>query len=672
MKRELSWDGVLKPIHFLVAALVPALSVKTDAACNYCDPGVGAAPLPPAVVTATTPPQIRQIPIKWAGMAGAPSVVNPAGVCAPDFKTMMLRRSEKATSYILCPQTWIILRSGAGTSPTPNFIQLSDPPPSGVMLSNLGDPGDVIYEDEDPGSAVTREVFKAWQEADRQYALAPGGRKGIIALSVGRLRKANGDILDWSGAAPVPATPVAPWIVVVDPTFADCSLTLNGRTVAHEVGHVLGLCHNPSPVPTGPSDTCDAHECCNRSTPAFSNPNLMKSGGSSSTLELNQAMAMRTYLNANATALDPPGDPGELEGRIDVAFDVKTNSLNFPPFLDIYKIMVVDDSPIGGDLSLYLMLEDAVPTNEFNVKYWILLDTDNNLATGGSPTNLIAGNPIGGVDFVAEVIRENPRNVFQTLYHVDSPGVLTPVSLGPGDIEAKVQTLALAFCDPIVTNATPIPPEPFATAVEFRIANSALVPSGISSGAGAPLFPNGLRIQTVSANLGSEDMDFAPTNGVILEFPPVIYPTVAHPPAIALGQSVSFSVTNITPLASLTLRLADQDVPISATTGTNGAATFSFLVPMNLPVMPVLVTVGVQDTNNASTAVSVVEITDPAVPLAINISAGRTNAVLTWNSLLATLQSAETVDGLWTNITAAYSPWTIQYGGQQRFYKVKR
>jgi hypothetical protein len=159
---------------------------------------------------------------------------------------------------------------------------------------------------------------------------------------------------------------------------------------------------------------------------------------------------------------------------------------------------------------------------------------------------------------------------------------------------------------------------------------------------------------------------------VILEFPPVIYPTVAHPPAIALGQSVSFSVTNITPLASLTLRLADQDVPISATTGTNGAATFSFLVPMNLPVMPVLVTVGVQDTNNASTAVSVVEITDPAVPLAINISAGRTNAVLTWNSLLATLQSAETVDGLWTNITAAYSPWTIQYGGQQRFYKVKR
>jgi hypothetical protein len=139
-----------------------------------------------------------------------------------------------------------------------------------------------------------------------------------------------------------------------------------------------------------------------------------------------------------------------------------------------------------------------------------------------------------------------------------------------------------------------------------------------------------------------------------------------------LGENVSFTVNDITPLSPLTLRLADTDIPVSAITDAAGSATFSFLVPTNLPVMPVLVTVGIQDTNNASTAVSVVEISDPAVPFLLNITPTSSGADLTWNSLMAMLQQAETVSGPWTAVTNATSPWNISYQDQGRFYRLQR
>jgi hypothetical protein len=673
MKHELSCGGVLKRIHFLVAAVAAALSLETDAACTYCDPGVGTPAIPPALVTSATPPQIRQMSMNWAAITGSPSQLSPGAVCASDFKNMMLTRSERATSYILCPQTWILLRSGAGAGPSPNFITISDPPPTPawITLPNPGMPGDLVAV-RAPGFPKS-ELTYAWEAAEAKYAPSTSG-KGIIALNFGHLLDLNGHDTGLRGASPLPADPTMPWIAVMDPANLQCERTRNERSVAHEVGHVLNLCHNSNPAPA--LGSLNAGQICDSSSPGFplhnSLHNLMESGEDDADLTIPQVLVMRQYLDAHSSVLDPPGDPGEPEGRIAVLFDGWTNNPALPDFLDIAKILVTDDAPKGGDLALYMRLEGEIPTSEVNVRYWFLLDIDNDPATGGSPTNLVPGSPISGVDLVAEVVRENPTNILTTLYHYGGAGgVYNVVPLGAGALQSNLQTLYIAFCGATGTNVAPAP-EPVATSVQFRISNSALVGAGLASAPGAALFPKGLRIQAVSWAMSSGQQDLAPDAGAVMEFPPIVYPSVAHPPAIALGELVSFTVKNITPLVPLTLRLADQDIPIGATTDAAGAATFSFSVPTDLPVMPVLVTVGVQDTNNASTAVSVVEITDPAVPLAINISAGSTNAVLTWNSLLATLQSAETVVGPWTNITTAYSPWPAQYGGQKSFYRVKR
>src|SRR4029078_12147985 len=88
-----------------LAALL-ASAVSTTAACNYCLPGLSEGENAPGLFPGYTPPLssfILHASMKWCGVQGSPAVDNPSLVCAPNFKTMMLNRSDRASQYIWCP-----------------------------------------------------------------------------------------------------------------------------------------------------------------------------------------------------------------------------------------------------------------------------------------------------------------------------------------------------------------------------------------------------------------------------------------------------------------------------------------------------------------------------------------------------------------------------------------
>jgi len=354
-----------------------------------------------------------------------------------------------------------------------------------------------------------------------------------------------------------------------------------------------------------------------------------------------------------------------------MAFDDATNDAE-APFLDILKITVIDNSPNTNELSFHLLTNGLIPTNQTNVKYWILLDTDNNPATGASATNIVPGNPIGGVEFVCEIFRGNSSNVVATLYHSYKNGALVPVVFNPGLISAAIYDISLLFCDPLPAYTGP-DQIPIMTGIDFTIANAALVPSGISAGGAGDLFPGGLRIQAVGATPATVTFDKAPEGGTVLQFPKIIFPTIDVPLNVARGADVSASVAQLPTNAPLKLILGRDMLPLAAETDSTGSATFHFIVPTNALLGATLVTVGVMDTNNAATADGVVNVYDPGVILQLSFQLAEPDLILSWDSLTAAvLEQAANVTGPWEETPDAVPPWTVSLSESRRFYRLRR
>ena len=625
--------------------------------CNYCLSGAMETPIPPAqfgYLGPTITPFIKQAALNWCGIIGAPAVGNPSLVCTPNLKSMLLKRNFRATASIWCPQAWIVLRSGVGSGASPNFMTINDPDPTGMVGDALGD----LVTDKNPITGIN-ELARAWNAAQMQFG--PSVKKGGIALSAGRMHTYGGtQIIGASVCKERTPSQTKPWLAAADPTLG-CSL--NERSFAHELGHILGLCHENVFIAFTPS-SCD----CPATTSALPGNNLMVAAGLGADLTLAQAKHARSVLAMNPV-LDPPGVPGTSQSRVDVVFDASTNTAALPSYLDISKIVAVDSTFAGGDLSFYVALEGVIPASVTNLTYWILLDRDNSPGTGRSPMELVPGTPIDGIDLVLEVTRTNATDLAK-VYSINSDGTLTTAVLAADSISASIETLSIVMCpaDPTIT----IAPEPFATELEFRIANSALAALGIVPGAGGTLFTNGLRVQAVGSAPGTPELDFAPGDGQTIQFEPPYEPYLTLPPTLSLGDNASVTVQGIAASAPLELKLLDQDIPISVTTDNLGAATFSFAVPTNLPAGPALITVGIANATNASTAVNVVEIIDPAIPFRLEVTTGPSDFALSWSFVIAKLQEASSLSGPWTTITNASSPWTVSYNGNARFFQLQR
>ncbi len=181
-----------------------------------------------------------EIPVRWCGMAGAPSIDNPPpGLTAND---VMRLRHERASDNTWIPQANVKFRSAANI-PAPNYPILADP------NTSIGQPGDVAIKPEileyDEFHQIIAECRVQWQALDPDIV-------GITAVHIRRFVDAETgvdlDILGLGGRANpnnVLQQMVMGRVMVVDDEFrrnANPPDTLE-VLLAHELGHAGSLSH---------------------------------------------------------------------------------------------------------------------------------------------------------------------------------------------------------------------------------------------------------------------------------------------------------------------------------------------------------------------------------------------------------------------------------------------
>lgn len=514
------------------------------------------------------------ISMKWCGITEAPSVNAPAsslpGCTNPGddpltFKGMLWRRHERASDAIFIPQCRITLRSG-GTVHFSQYLKFND------LDTSVGAPGDIVVEPDDA------EMYQTWHECDELWG---SQTKGIIAVSVRRLINTSGESV-WRAASYVGSF-TAPYLAANDPT-EECQL--NERSLAHEVGHILTLQH---------SNSAD---------------NLMESGGLGAEISTGQCNSMRNHLDSN-TLLDPPGGlggGGQARNLVDFVFDTRRERGvgGKANHLDIRKVVAIDDSASGGDLSFYIGTEGLMPRREGQVTtYWIALDTDNDPATGADPFGFFPGRPMRGVELIAQIQGEGER-VAAALFAPNADGRWVAVELGRL-VLADIRDISLV-CDPLPSYRGPSSFPKFSE-VGFRIDSGAF--ARLRFPAGGRLFPRGLRLQAAASMPGVQAVDLAPDEGGVLEFPEIVFPSIAVQGRAARGEVVPVVVDDMTPEVGLMLFLGRFAIGLDARTDRRGHAEFEFVVPAEAPLGPTLLTVGVGDPSqpdNAVTADTVLEV----------------------------------------------------------------
>jgi hypothetical protein len=578
------WPGSrqhrLRGVRLTLLSLVLGLQLAVPAhqavafhpSCTYC---TAEAPVLPG----TDP--LLNASMKWCGLSEAPTVADPSLYCEDDFKSMLWRRHERASDCVWIPQSRLTLRSGGAIQHT-GYTQFGD-----VNLGT-GAPGDVVVD-----SPFT-ELLATFEECDMDWATQP---KGIIAVSVNRLIDGAGNFV--ARGIAIEGSVTMPWMAVSD---QEALSQLNERSLAHEAGHVLSLGHTTVPG------------------------NLMQTGGAGATLDSGQIATARTYLSAN-TILDPPGGPVAQPDLVDYLFDAGGDGQPGEAYLDLKKVVAIDNSASGGDFSLFLATAAVLPEagafaptggpiTPFPVDYSIALDTDNDPTTGGNPMSIVPGLNLAGVELVAAIRVEldpGPGGFLATprLWAFDpKEGFIDLTEELAESLEASARNLDLVLCDPAPGFVGP-ERHPIAAEMSFKLAGEAF--PGLGLPAGGVLFPSGLRLQTQARSATSAVQDLGPDAPGVLDFPPIQFPRVEAPQLAQRGRLLTLSVAGMPPNRPLMVFLGELEIDPQAFSDGAGNAVLSFLVPVAARLGPTLLTVGIPDPTNAMTADTVVEVVQGSI-----------------------------------------------------------
>lgn len=571
-------------MFFFIASLVicaMSSSAYGPPTCPYCVSE-------PQILTHADP--LLHVSMKWCGVDPAPTVADPTLACqAPgDFKTMLWRRHERATDCIWTPQARITLRSGGAVQKS-DYVMFSD------LSGTPGVPGDV-----DITSPYT-ELFATWNKCDMEWAAQP---KGAVAVSAHHLVNAAGTQI--ARGVAIVGSHVRPWLMAADlQNFCQ----LNERSLAHEAGHLLSLGH------TGTAG------------------NLMQTGGTGATLDNAQIATARAYL-AGCPILDPPeGETADPE-LVDFVFDPpgdlrQINSDGVPasgPHLDIDKIVSFDRTTTDNPFSLHIGVMGLFPedANAYPINYKVAMDTDNDVTTGGDPKQLIPGISMPTADLIAQIQVERislPRGdrevagengldfiAFPTLFAFDA-GADAFVAVDPPD-----PTSILAEAKNINMEIDLLPGQegpdtvPLFAEISFYVEAElmrALVPGAIPS----RLFTaGGLKLQATANDHGGAPFDMAPDVAEVLDFPAILFPVMTAPAIAQRGQLIKIAIEGMPPQAPLNLYLGNAVMDPMTDTDGEGNATFEIEIPVDAPLGPTLVSVGINDPNNAITGDTSIEI----------------------------------------------------------------
>ncbi|WP_299845008.1 hypothetical protein [uncultured Roseovarius sp.] len=572
-----------KLFALLCSATVMAISApQRPAEAQACTPDLKA----DEVLDSDT--EALAVGLRWCGLIGAPSVDDPSLVGETSFKDMLWRRHERASECIWIPQCRITLRSAAGVvkDDYQQIADIDDP------LLDDDDPGDVVIrvpDGPDDGTALDRdysELRQLWQNCD----LAWGEQeKGLLALSLGRFigRDENdntvsvgvaGVALDYDDVSDdMPLE--RPALAVIDPTFVGDANT--ERTLGHEVGHKLGICH--------PDQTC--------ATAGDATGSIMDSGAGTILITESQCNAARDRLSGS-TQLDPPAGTGDVLGLIDGRGD--PDEANIPDLMDIRKIVAVDDTERGEGLRLVIRLQGALGANQ--VLHLVAMDTDNDSTTGAPLAPLVPNSTLTGVD-LAVLAQANENGV--------GP-VQVRVAQGNALVVQNVPGVAAIGHNVRVTEHGPdaLPPQVLASDMEFTFSAAALGSLGLDVTTGR-LFPDGLRVQSATVvNLGDGEtfVDEGPNAAAVLGFPDPDFPSVVTAGPACAGDLMGVEVKGLANGREVMAYLGEAKIEPGVVTNQEGDASFDILVPEDAVAGPTLLTVGVKDPTNAVTADTIIDL----------------------------------------------------------------
>ena len=546
--------------------------------CNYCNSEVNTGN--------QISGELLHISMRWCGLEGAPSVdspQNPFYYCNySDFKTMLWRRHERASDCIWIDQCKITLRSGGSVTRSDYFI-IDESTQNSVSISS----GNI--------SSITEAVAIA----DICDNMSVG--RGIAAVSANSISIPPNNLLGAGGdlAAMVTSrSETAPYIVVADPVrycdsdgdgiitsgeLADCE---RERYVGVATGFALGL-----------NISGDFN-------------NLMRLDDTGITIEMDQCEDARMTIEGEKTAFG--GNLNNLIGNnndifesfqdsnvdsyIDALIDLRPFADTSKLFLDIRKQVVVDNSPIGGDLEILFKVNGIIPDSSGLLSFNIDLDIDNSLETG-----------ISGYDFRANVVLFDGEIIDSAIF-IPQDGIFTRDNSLNELVQAShriIDLILIPYLERPFDGPTTVP-----IFSEFEIVIDTAAFASVGLPVSGMLFPDSLRTRIISLENNEETIDSIEGT---LGFPEIIFPYLQAPDTASRREEIEINVVGMTPDKELTAFFGQFEINPQIVSDSEGNATFNVVIPADASLGYSLLTIGINDPlspNNAVTADDIIFITD--------------------------------------------------------------
>ncbi len=551
-----------------------------------------------------------RVPISWCATNGSeaadsPNIPDPWGGVDTTTDDVLWRRHERATDNIYLSQgTGITFRSGINDAvhSSWNFPIINDP-------RAIGSPGNVTFEETGTGVREYRlmlnDCFDKWQELINQGTVSgtPGVFNGIPVINIRQFVHIGGSVdQDLIGKAICEKSAPGlacrnPWngyVFVMDNCYTAVGATCGGigwnndpfdQNIAHELGHALGLIdlYNPS----------DSNRLM------FWEQQENGAGGTVNNIEISDpekiALRNNALLTPNAE-MDPPDKI--IQGQIvqSVKVDNLHENKSLQTFEDLALVKITLDKKqnivyIDQELS-GLIPEDIKRNNLTHLKYWTLIDLDNNTRTGGNQSLLhnigVPSTNFKGADlvFVASI---NGYNSINNANVTGTGWVLTRnnteyVSIPENSIITELNTMFMEshYRDKTKNSATR--DIPIFNTVRTALNNSGFIQLNKPFSIQTIVEKSGTIVDTLHDELESK--------WAALELRQPFFPQCYTENDANKGGNTTVSVTGFPSNSSIHLLLGPRFIT-NDKTDSSGNSTFSFLVPKDTSSGLRLITIGI-------------------------------------------------------------------------------
>jgi hypothetical protein len=560
---------------------------------------VGAVPrVPPAGVGATGGDLI-QIPLRWCAFEGTTAAANPGRLNEPDTDGVLWRRHERASDRIWIPGARITFRSAitAAILQQANFPVIPDPYPTPGQVGDVVQP---VFGEGLELQALRLECNARWDRLTAQFGVP---NVGPMAINIRRFVDGGGNptgtygIGDWNTYGPSGPSGVnqnCPDLTAVtsadggrifvvdvdqlDPNNLGRATDLDGRLVAHELGHLFTSGHG-----NGRDDDGDGpfDEDCDRDEDRFATPRTVMYPdlfGTTHTVEpLQQDWARTLARKYTGAQIDPPaalvGGDTLSDHRTDEAGDAEASAV------DLVEIGMTLNRE-AGTVRIAHELFGLVPDHAHN-QYLAFVDLDADAGTGGAAADLGFPTAFQGAELVTSVVVEPGRTAVPTVWRFDGGGF---VDVTNGRVQAAVVA-------PTGAEA----PDPLFDVVGIDILADLVgdISPWVRVQAMALQLADGSEVDALPGGPGEWPTEAAVDLYLVASEFPVC---VATPERVVPGERVVIEVAGFgRPDEPVHVVLGDQLIADGALDG-EGAAVVEFEVPFEAAEGPRLITVGVDGT----------------------------------------------------------------------------